>query len=131
MENATTRTMQSFDSTVTAHVHYVKYTIGKKKSGRNYNSSATSTDKKCYRCGYSFELEHMKNCPAKDAECQFYGVTGHFAKCCGKAGKFPRDNKKENSTAHNKDSAERKAYLPYRLFKRIHVQLNTGMKMET
>ena len=67
-ENATAKTMKSFDSTTTAHVHYVKYDR-KKKDGKNYNSNASTADRKCYRCGFSFGKEHMKNCPAKDAEC--------------------------------------------------------------
>ena len=71
-ENATAKTMQTFDSTATANIHYVKYDW-KKKSGRNYSSNASSMAKKCYRCGYSFEKEHMTNCPAKDVECHFCG----------------------------------------------------------
>ena len=92
--------MQNLNSggTTTAEVHYVKYDK-KKKSGKNFNSTS---DKKCFRCGWIFMKDHMKNCLAKDAECRFCGLTGHFAKCCGKAGKFPKDKnsaiQKENST---------------------------------
>ena len=108
-ENATTKTMQTFDSTATANIHYVKYDK-KKKSGRNYSSNASSTDKKCYRCRYSFEKEHMTNCPAKDAECHFYGLKGHFVKCCGKAGNFPKGSKghKVQDTSKKDDSASKK-----------------------
>ena len=109
MENATTKTMQTFDSTATANIHYVKYDR-KKKSGRNYSSNASSTDKKCYRCGYSFEKEHMTNCPAKDVECGFRSLKGHFAKCCGKAGNFPKGSKghKVQDTSKKDDSASKK-----------------------
>ena len=51
-ENATAKTMQTFDSTATANVHYIKYDR-KKKSGRNCSSNASSMDRKCYRYGYS------------------------------------------------------------------------------
>ena len=108
-ENATSKTMQTFDSTATANVHYVKYDR-EKKSGRNYSSNASSTDKKCYRCGYSFEKDHMTNCPAKDAECQFCSLKGHFAKCCGKAGNFPKGNKghRVHDTLKKDDSTSKK-----------------------
>ena len=108
-ENATTKTMQTFNSIATANVHYVKYDR-KKKSGRNYSSNSSSMDKKCYRYGNSFEKEHMMNCPAKDAECQFYGLKGHFAKCCGKAGKFPLGNKghRVQDTSKKDDSTSKK-----------------------
>ena len=108
-ENATAKTMQTFDSTATANVHYIKYDQ-KKKSGRNYSSNASSMDRKCYRCGYSFEKEHMMNCPAKDAECRFCGLKGHFAKCCRKAGNFPKGNKghKVQDTSKKDDSTSKK-----------------------
>ena len=98
-----------FYSTATANVHYIKFDR-KKKSGRNYSSNASSTDKKCYRCGYSFEKEHMMNCPAKDAESQFCSLKGHFAKCCGKAGNFPKGNKghKVQDTSKKDDSTSKK-----------------------
>ena len=108
-ENATSKTMQTFDSTATANVHYVKYDR-KKKSGRNYSSHASSTDKKYYRCRYSFEKEHMTNCPAKDVECWFCSLKGHFAKCCGKAGNFPKGNKghRVHDTSKKDDSTSKK-----------------------
>ena len=108
-ENATSKTMQTFDSTATTNVHYVKYDQ-KKKSGRNYSSNASSTDKKYYRCGYSFKKEHMMNCPAKDAECRFCGLKGHFAKCCRKAGNFPKGNKghRVQDTSKKDDSTSKK-----------------------
>ena len=123
MENATTKTMQTFDSTTTANVHYVKYDQ-KKKSGRNYSSNASLTDKKCYRYGYSFEKEHMTNCPAKDAECQFCSIKGHFAKCCGKAGNFPKGSKghKVQDTSKKDDSTSKK-----KLHAIQAVQKNTNM----
>ena len=105
-ENATTKTMQTFDSTTTANVHYIKYDR-KKKSDSNYSSNASSMDKKCYRCRYSFEKVHMMNCPAKDAECWFCGLKGHLAKCCGKAGKFPKGHKVQD-TSKKDDSTSKK-----------------------
>ena len=83
-EDTTTRTIQNINSTTTttANIHYVRYDRKKKSGGKNYNSTA---EKKCFRCCYSFEKEHLKSCPAKDVECRFSRVTGHFAKCCGKA----------------------------------------------
>ena len=106
-EDATTRTMQSFNSTTTAtttaNVHYVKYDK-KKKSSRNFNSNI---ERKCYRCGLSFEKEHMKNCPAKDPECRFCGVTGHFARCCGKARKFTKGHRAQD-TSKKEDSTTKK-----------------------
>ena len=108
-ENATAKTMQTFNSTTTANVHYIKYDQ-KKKSGRNYSSNASSTDRKCHRCRYSFEKEHMMNCPAKDVECWFCSLKGHFAKCCGKAGNFPKGNKghKVQDTSKKDDSTSKK-----------------------
>ena len=101
--------MQTFDSTATANVHYIKYDR-KKKSGRNYSSNASSMDRKCDRCGYSFEKEHMMNCPAKDVEYQFCSLKGHFAKCCGKAGNFPKGNRghKVQDTSKKDDSTLKK-----------------------
>ena len=105
-EDATARTIQSFNSTTTAtgNVHYVKYDK-KKKGGKNYNYTI---EKKCFRCGYSFEKEHLKNCPTKDAECKFCGVTGHFAKCCSNAGKFLKGHKNSDSTSQKEDSVAKK-----------------------
>ena len=44
----------------------------------------------------------------KDTECRFCGLTDHFAKCCDKAGKFPKGMKNSNSTqkedSNSKDS---------------------------
>ena len=102
-EETTSRTMQNINSqTTTANVHYVKYDRKKKSGGKNGNST---TQKKCFRCGYDFLKEHMKDCPAKDAECNFCGVIGHFAKCCGKAGKFPKN---KNSATQKENSSTKK-----------------------
>ena len=101
-EEAATRTIQNLNSTntTTANLHYARYDKRKKSSGKNAHSNSTTDkgEKKCFRCGYAFEKEHLKSCPAKDAECRFCGLTGHFAKCCGKAGKFPKGGKNTNST---------------------------------
>ena len=101
-EEAATRTIQNLNSTntTTANVHYARYDKRKKYSGKNSHSNSTTDkgDKKCFRCGYAFEKEHLKSCPAKDAECRFCGLTGHFVKCCGKAGKFPKGGNNTNST---------------------------------
>ena len=104
-EDAATRTIQNLNSSnsSTASIHYARYDKRKKSSAKNSNSASNSTnekgEKKCYRCGYAFEKEHLKSCPAKDAECRFCGLTGPFAKCCGKAGKFPKGGKNNNSTS--------------------------------
>ena len=104
-EEAATRTIQNLSSTntITANVHYARYDKRKKSSGKNSHSNSTTdkNDKKCFRCGYAFEKKHLKSCPAKDAECRFCGLTGHFAKCCGKAGKFPKGGTNTNSTTSN------------------------------
>ena len=76
---------------------------GRKKSGKNFNSTS---DKKCFRCENLFSKEHLKNCPAKDIECNFCGLTGHFAKYCGKAGKLPGNGKNYHS-ANKKDEAKK------------------------
>ena len=112
-EETTSRTMQNINSatTSTANVHYVKYDKKRKPGGKNGNST---TQKKCFRCGFDFLKDHIKECPARDAECNFCGLTGHFAKCCGKAGKFPKNKnsgaQKENSYAR-KDSSTKKAEM--------------------
>ena len=107
-EEAATRTIQNLNSTntTTANLHYARYER-KKSSGKNAHSNSTNdkNDKKCYRCGYAFEKEHLKSCPAKDAECRFCRLTGHFAKCCGKAGKFPKGGKNTNSTSTNSSNS--------------------------
>ena len=106
-EDTTTRTIQNINSTTTttANVHYVKYDKKKKFGVKNYNSTA---EKKCFKCGYSFEKEHLKSCPAKDAECRFCGFIRHFARCCGKTGKFSRENKNSDSTPQKEDSVAKK-----------------------
>ena len=101
-EEAATRTTQNLNSTNTtiANIHYARYDKRKKSSGKNAHfNSTTDKNDKCFRCGYAFEKEHLKSCPAKDAKCRFCGLTGHFAKCCGKAGKFPKGGKNTNSTS--------------------------------
>ena len=106
-EDAATRTIQNLSSNnpSTASIHYARYDKRKKSGTKNSNSASNSTnekgERKCFRCGYAFEKEHLKSCPAKDAECRFCGLTGHFAKCCGKAGKFPKGYKNNNSTSTN------------------------------
>ena len=108
-EEAATRTIQNLNSTntTTANLHYARYDKRKKSSRKNAHSNSTTdkNDKKCYRCGYAFEKEHLKSCPAKDAECRFCGLTGHFSKCCGKAGKFPKGGKNTNSTSTNSSNS--------------------------
>ena len=47
------------------------------------------------------ERPASQSCPAKDAECNFCGLNGHFAKCCGKAGKFPKDSHKNSTQKEN------------------------------
>ena len=107
-EETMSRTMQNINSqTTTANVHYVKYDRKKKSGGKNDNSTM---QKKCFRCGYDFLKEHMKDCPAKDAECNFCGVIGHFAKCCGKAGKFPK-NKNSATQKENSSTKKQKAEM--------------------
>ena len=46
-------------------------------------------------------LLYLKKCKAMDAECNFCGQKGHFKSYCKKAGNFPGDEKKENSTKKN------------------------------
>ena len=100
IEESTSQTLQNLNSVgnATAEMHYVKYDKKRKSSGKNYNSTS---DKKCYRCGNPFVKDHLKNCPARDIECKFCGIKRHFAKCCGKNGKFPKEKytamQKENS----------------------------------
>ena len=67
-----------------------------------WTESATGTD--------TLEKEHMMNCPAKDVECQFCSLKGHFAKCCRKAGNFPKGNKgyKVQDTSKKDDSTSKK-----------------------
>ena len=103
-EDTTSRTMQNLNSatTTTANVHYVKYDNKKKSGSKKVNST---NEKKCYRCGWAFIKDHNKNCPARDAECKFCGIKGHYAKCCGKAGKFPKEGHKNGNSAPQKDNS--------------------------
>ena len=74
-EDAVTRTIQNLSSNnpSTASIHYARYDKRKKSGTKNSNSALNSTnekgERKCFRCGYTFEKEHLKSCPAKDAEC--------------------------------------------------------------
>ena len=40
------------------------------------------TNEQCWRCGGTFSAGHMNQCPAKQAICNIYKKTGHFAKMC-------------------------------------------------
>ena len=105
IEESTLQSMQNMNSNgeMSAQVHYARY--DKRKQSRSKNADSND-DKKCFHCGFSFVKDHLKSCPAKDKECNFCGVKGHFAKCCGKAGKFPRDGQKNaHSTAKKDDSS--------------------------
>ena len=58
-----------------------------------------SVDKKnrreCYRCGAdNFNLEHLKKCPAKNHQCEFCSITGHWEKCCNQ--NIPKESEKCN-----------------------------------
>ena len=107
IEESTSQTLQNLNSTGTtsAEMHYARYDRKKKSGSKNVNSTS---DKKCFRCGFAFVKEHLKSCPAKDAECNFCRVKGHFAKCCGKAGKFPKDGQKNSHSNSKKDDSEEK-----------------------
>ena len=105
IEESTAQSLQNINSTGTtsAEMHYARYDRKKKSGSKNGNSTS---DKKCFHCRFAFVKEHMKLCPAKDAECNFCGIKGHFAKCCGKVGKFPKDGQKNyNSTSKKDDSS--------------------------
>ena len=68
---------------------------------KNANSSAKGSNAK--NC---FEKNHIRNCPAREAECKFCGITGHFARCCRKAGKFPKKERNQNSTSSTSKESE-------------------------
>ena len=112
VEDTTTRTMQNINSTTsdaaTAEIHYARYDdCSQRRGAKNVTYSAEgSNGKNCFRCGNKYDKNHMKTCPAREAECKFCGITGHFARCCGKAGKFPKKDKNKNSTSSNSRESE-------------------------
>ena len=112
IQDTTTRTMQKLNSTMpdvaTANIHYARYDDCRKRRGtRNANPSAEGSNaKSCFRCGNKFDKNHMKNCPSREAESKFCGIIGHFAKCCGKAGKFPKKERTQNSTSSSSRESE-------------------------
>ena len=107
IEESNAQSLQNLNSTGTtsAEMHYARYDHKKKSGGKNVNSTS---DKKCFHCGFAFIKEHLKSCPAKDADCNFCRVKGHFAKCCRKAGKFPKDGQKNSHSGSKKDDSEEK-----------------------
>ena len=107
IEESTAQSLQNLNSTGTtsAEMHYAKYDRKKKSGSKNINSTS---DKKCFHCRFAFVKEHLKSCPAKDAECNFCRVKGHFTKCCRKAGKFPKDGQKNSHSNSKKDDSEEK-----------------------
>ena len=46
---------------------------------RHHFLSREHNRKKCYRCGaVNFNLEHLKKCPAKNHQCKFCSIMGHW-----------------------------------------------------
>ena len=41
----------------------------------------------CFRCGWEFTPEHLKQCKAKTEKCSKCGLKGHFARVCQKGGR--------------------------------------------
>ena len=126
----------STHSTNTASMHYARYdSQSKKKSGKNSNSNDSTTEREnsrqCFRCGNKFEKGNLKNCITKDVECKFCGVTGHFAKCCGKAGNFPKGGKNSNSTKEKEDSKKSLHSLQVAQTTEDLIQWNSMMRMGT
>ena len=57
--------------------------------------------RKCYRCGAdNFILEHLKKCPAKNHQCEFCLITGHWEKCCNQ--KYPQRKRDMQQRMKNK-----------------------------
>ena len=90
-----------------ASVYYKNY--DKKKGGKSKSvakNNNSTDDKKCFQCRYAFEQEHLKSCPAKDTECRFSILKGHFTKCCSKAGKFLKGGAKNSISTEEKDDSQ-------------------------
>ncbi len=96
------------------------------KSKENINTATTSTttEKKCYYCGFKYPHEN-RPCPAKSSVCNCCGIKGHFAKVCrsreksfairkekqGKAQKkgFPSPHKGRQARRHGGKKQQAKA----------------------
>ena len=80
--------------------YYQTYDSRSKKSKtsneQNSSSSPTGSKKKCFRCGETFNRQHMKECRAQDVTCNGCGIKGHLKKCCKKSGNFPKDSNRQN-----------------------------------
>ena len=97
--------IQSYDKKATSSMYYQTYDSRSKKSknpSNEQNSSSshtgfTGSKKKCFRCGESFNRQHMKECRAQDVTCNGCGIKGHLKKCCKKSGNFPKDSNRQNN----------------------------------
>ena len=116
-EEHTSRTLSALNS-ASKSIHYVKYDQKKggkggkgsvpKKIASSHPGSSTlqsGSSKQCYRCKKNYTKGHEKECKALNAKCNYCGQTGHYEKCCGKAGNFPKKThstpkKQHVATAH-------------------------------
>ena len=53
-------------------------------------STPASSGKVCYRCKAPVTRGHKKICKALNAKCSYCQETGHYEKCCRKAGNFSK-----------------------------------------
>ena len=103
--HSTMQQIQSYDKKATSSMYYQTYDSRSKKSknpSNEQNSSSshtgfTGSKKKCFRCGESFNRQHMKECRAQDVTCNGCGIKGHLKKCCKKSGNFPKDSNRQNN----------------------------------
>lgn len=63
----------------------------------NYSNNRSNTSRKCYRCGSNSHVASDRNCPAKDASCNFCKKIGHFSSVCTVKQRAPSEQN-SNST---------------------------------